>query len=321
MKSLVLCLLAAVPGWTADFTTGQSARLIIGQPNPTAQQSGASAIQVGAPSGVAVGGNLFLLADDNRVGATPNNNRVLLFQGVGNWLPRPADPPTQGTRCPICVGQASTVLGQPDFSTTEFVKPTQSSLRQPTAVATDGTMVAIADTDNNRILIWKSVPSTNGTPADLVLGQANFTSNRIVGTGSSSPNATSLRGPQGVWLDNGRIFVADTQNHRILIWTRSITQNGQPADIVLGQTSFTSYVEPDLTRAQSDATASNLLNPVSVTTDPLGRMFVADLGHNRVLIWNRVPTSNNQAADLEIGQLDMTKAYPNYVLDNLDSVD
>ena len=305
-------------GWSADFTTGQSARLIIGQPNPTAQQSGASSIQVGAPSGIAVGGGVFLVADDNRVGATPNNNRVLLYPAVGNWLPRPTDPPVQGTRCPICVGDAEVVLGQPDFATTDYIKPSQASLRQPTAVATDGTMIVVADTDNNRILIWKSIPTSNGAPADLVLGQPNFTSNRVVGAGTSSPNATSLRGPQGVWLDNGRLFVADTQNHRVLIWTKSITQNGQPADIVVGQTNFTSYVEPDLTRANTDTRADNLLNPVSVTTDSMGRMFVADLGHNRVLIWKSIPTSNNQAADIEVGQPDMTHAYANYVLDDLD---
>lgn len=317
MKSFVLFSFAAVLAWSADFTTGQAARLIIGQPNPTAQQDGASAIQLGAPSGIAVGGGVFAIADDNRVGATPNNNRVLLYPSIGNWLPRPGDPPIQGTRCPICIGDADIVLGQPDFSTTTIVRPTQSSLREPTAVATDGTMLAVADTDNNRILIWKNIPGSNGAPADYVLGQPNFTSFRIVGAGSSSPNATSLRGPQGVWIDNGKLFVADTQNHRVLIWTRSITQNGQPADVVVGQPNFTTYVEPDLTRANLDTNANNMLNPVSVTTDPMGRMFVADLGHNRILIWKSVPTTNNQAADIEIGQPDMNHAFANYVLDDL----
>ncbi|MCC7496537.1 MAG: hypothetical protein IT160_03090 [Bryobacterales bacterium] len=316
MKSFAILFFAAALGWSADFTTGQAARLIIGQPNPTAQQDGASSSQVGAPSGIAIGGGTFVLADDNRVGAFPNNNRVLIYPPAGNWLPQPSDPPAQGTRCPICVGDASIVLGQPDFSTTNFIAPTQSSLRQPTAVATDGTMLAVADTDNNRILIWKNIPSSNGAPADYVLGQPNFTSNRVVGSGTSTPNATSLRGPQGVWIDNGRLFVADTQNHRVLIWTRSISQNGQAADIVVGQQNFTAHVEPDLTKTNLETDASNLLNPVSVTTDPMGRMFVADLGHNRVLIWKNIPTSNNPPADFEIGQPDMTHAFANYVLDD-----
>ena len=36
----------------------------------------------------------------------------------------------------------------------------------------------VADTDNNRVLIWNSIPTTNGANADLVLGQDNFTTVR-----------------------------------------------------------------------------------------------------------------------------------------------
>jgi len=60
------------------------------------------------------------------------------------------------------------------------------------------------------------------------------------------PTAKSMRGPQGVWIQNGKLFVADTQNHRVLIFNSIPTANGAAADLVLGQKSLTSFVEPDL---------------------------------------------------------------------------
>src|SRR5262249_20769056 len=124
------------------------------------------------------------------------------------------------------------------------------------------------------------------------------------------PNAKSLRGPQGVWIQNGKLFIADTQNHRVLIYNSIPSQNGAAADIVLGQKDFSSFVEPDISQAKVDAQSTNMLNPVSVTSDGL-RLFVTDLGHNRVLIWNRIPTSNQAPADVVVGQPDMNGSLPN----------
>ena len=53
-----------------------------------------------------------------------------------------------------------------------------------------------------------------------------------------------------------------------------------------------------------------MLNPTSVTTDGT-RLFVSDLGFNRVLIWNTIPTANGQAADVVVGQPDMVSSIPN----------
>ena len=40
-------------------------------------------------------------------------------------------------------------------------------------------------------------------------------------------------------------------------------------------------------------------------------MYVADLGQNRVLVWNNIPTTNGAAADLAIGQPDLVSAIDN----------
>jgi sugar lactone lactonase YvrE len=313
MKYFFAILLTAAAGFAAnvDFATGQAARLFIGQTQATRQQPGASDTLLGGVSGVAFANDMLFVADSNRVNSGPINNRVLVYRNVSGNLPKPTAELSYTQRCPICVGTADTVLGQPDFQKTDAAKGA-SGMRLPTGVASDGTVLAVADTDNNRILIWKSIPTGNGQAADVVLGQKDFNS----GGTSVPPSASSLRGPQGVWIQNGMLFVADTQDHRILVWKRIPSSNGAPADLVLGQPDFTTYVEPDLTQQKSDATASNMLNPVSVTSDGV-KLFVTDLGHNRVLIWNSIPSANGAAADVVIGQPDMKSAIANnsYTID------
>ena len=108
--------------------------------------------------------------------------------------------------------------------------PIATGMRQPTALASDGTHLAVADTLNNRVLIWNTIPAAINQPPDVVLGQTNFTSNSF----PTTPTASSLRGPQGVWIQNGMLFVADTMNDRVLIYNSIPTANGAAANLVLG---------------------------------------------------------------------------------------
>src|SRR5258708_2756865 len=262
MKYFALFIATTGLACAADFATGQAARLVMGQTTFTQQDDGASQTLLGGVSGVAYANNLLFVADSNRVGALPQNNRVLLFSGLSGMLPAPTAAIDQSNPfpCAVCVGSASVVLGQPDFSTTD-IGLTQNSLRTPTAVATDGRILAVADTDNNRVLLWLSIPSNNGQPADVVLGQPDFKTASSNFGGGNTPSAKGLRGPQGVWIQSGRLFVADTQNHRLLIWNSVPSGNAAPADLVVGQPNFSTYVEPDLTKAQQNALPNNLRNP------------------------------------------------------------
>ena len=292
---------------TQQFRTGQAARAVVGQPTFTAQSPGmpASASILGASGGLAYANGVLVVADASRFGAAPDNNRVLIYRDIRQAVPaQDAEIAPNIGRCPICAGVADVVIGPKEFTTSNVALSSQG-MRSPTAVATDGTAVVVADTDNNRVLIWRSIPAANGQPADVVLGQENFTSLKRIVTDNRS-----FRGPQGVWLQGGRLFVADTQNHRVMVWNSIPTQNHAPADFVLGQANFTTAPEVDLTKATITATASTLLNPVSVTSDGL-KLFVTDLGHNRVLIWNSIPTRTAQAADVVLGQPDFTTSLAN----------
>jgi hypothetical protein len=309
MKCISVLLLSAacLLAQGGSFITGQAARLVIGQSTFTSEDPNSSDTVLGAASGIAFAGDTLIVADANRVGAVPSNHRILLFKGASSMLPSPAAELPYNRKCPVCVGQATTVLGQPDFSTTTLnLNATSTSLRLPTAVSSDGVHLVVADTDHNRILIWNSIPSVNNQPADIVVGQPNFTS---VST-SSSPTATSLRGPQGVWIQNGKLYIADTGDNRVLIYNHIPTKNGVAADVVLGAPNFTTNIEPDLSKQITTATASNMLNPVAVTSDGT-RLFVTDLGYNRILVWNSIPTANAAAADVAIGQPDLVSGTAN----------
>jgi uncharacterized protein (TIGR03437 family) len=301
MKYLSLFLLSSIVALPADFMTGQAARITIGQNTFTAQDTGtATAYRLGAISGIAVANNTLFVVDSNRLQADPVQNRVLIFNNLSRLVPSPISEIPQGVRCPVCKGtpdssSADTVLGQPDFTTTD-INLTQAGLRTPTGIASDGTILVVADTDNNRVLIWKTIPTSNDTPADVVVGQPNFTSGR------SGLDNKSLRGPQGVWIQGTRLFVADTQNHRVMVWNNIPTTNGQVADYVLGEPNFNTA--PAQTTLVSTPAANNLFSPVSVSSDGQ-RLLVTDLGHNRVLIWNTIPTQTQAPADLVIGQPDM----------------
>jgi uncharacterized protein (TIGR03437 family) len=308
MNCIATFLFSAAALCAADFTTGQAARLVIGQSTFTSQDPNSSDTILGGASGLAYAADTLFVADSNRVGASPSNHRVILYQNLSGMVPQPTDSLTYNSKCPVCVGHATLVLGQPDFTTTtENLAATPTTLRLPTAVASDGVHVVVADTDHNRVLIWNRIPSTNDAPADVVVGQPNFTTNSLPG---NTPNAKSMRGPQGVWIQNGRLYVADTQNNRVLIFNRIPTSNGAAADIVLGQPDMTTFVEPDLTQQKNNVTANQLLNPVSVTSDGV-HVFVTDLGYNRVLIWNSIPSTNGAAADVAVGQPDMVSSVAN----------
>lgn len=138
--------------------------------------------------------------------ADAGNHRVL------SWSPVPQED---------C--RASAVLGQRDFFTaTElpYIAQGPARLRFPYSLALEGNRLAVADTANNRIMLWDRIPQSGcGHAADYVLGQNHFDENGE--NRWKSVTHDSLCWPYSIWMHGGRLAVADSGNNRVTLWTLS----------------------------------------------------------------------------------------------------
>lgn len=275
----------------AHYANGAAADLVFGQPDFVSNapnNGGVTAASFSLPQGLFVdeAGNLWV--------ADAFNSRVLKFN----------NPELDAT--PML---ADLVIGQPDFAGnqqnmgngehgTNVALP--DSLQFPGRVLVRGSDVWIADAGNSRVLHY-TAPTANKPFADHVFGQyGDFTCRAKNNDGFCNNNpccasASSLYNPIGIALDAvGSLYIADWANHRILRFDSPLTSDTL-ADAVIGQ--------PDLSSNTFDngGPAHGLQLPIDIAFDPAGRLFVADSGNNRVLVYSHPRT--NPLPDAVFGQL------------------
>jgi sugar lactone lactonase YvrE len=186
---------------------------------------------------------------------------------------------------------ADRVLGQIDFIKTavNFVDPI--GMDAPAGVAIDHSAghVLVADTQNNRVMGWKSIPAfASGGAADLVIGQPDFNSSGC-NQNAPAPGATSLCQPIGVAVDvSHNVYVGDTQNNRVLVFEdpfAALSSTNQTNDFaafaVFGQAG--SFVTNAVN--ENGLSANSLSSPQGVAVDANGNLFVADVSNNRALVF------------------------------------
>ena len=76
----------------------------------------------------------------------------------------------------------------------------------------------------------------------------------------------------------GRLYVADPTNNRVLIWDEPPTENATPADGVIGHDTMTGWAAND-----GGVSESSFNTPGGLATDGK-RLFVADTLNRRVVI-------------------------------------
>jgi hypothetical protein len=190
-----------------------------------------------------------------------------------------------------------------------------SQLRQPgSAYLTRTGRLVVADTFNHRVLIWNDVDDVDEATgalgeADVVLGQPVMDRcfPNVDGDGDGdgfvdAPTNQTLFFPMSVWSDGEKLVVADTGNHRVLIWDdiREIV-DFQAADHVIGQQDSAAG-RPN--RGLAVPSGATLFSPTSVDVSDAGELAVADRDNNRVLIWRAIPQVDGQAALHVVGQSD-----------------
>ncbi|MHC4831932.1 MAG: NHL repeat-containing protein, partial [Planctomycetota bacterium] len=259
-------------GGTLLPQTFQPAFAVIGQPDGASIGGNHIPLDgtvLGRPSGVAGDAARLFVCD-------PEHSRVLVF------VPPPS---VDGEGAAFALGQTSltdSVKGGSDAA--------RATLAAPKGVGFDGQNLAVSDAEAERLLIWTSVPTSNGAPADQAL--PNVVAEAVL----------IADDPLGGTL----IAAVETSRHRVLVW-RSLTlpfSNAAPPppSFALGQPDL----GPPLPNNPALLTADRqLAEPRGVWLDAAGRLYVSDAGNARVLIWTTLPTGFGEAADQVLGQADL----------------
>ena len=259
------------------------ADFVLGQPDFFTTAAGTSATTLDLPATVHVDGAQLVVADTN-------NHRVLIW----NVIPTTTQAP------------ANVVVGQPDFITNSDGCDV-TSLSGPRAAIIAAGKLMVADSGNNRILIWNGVPTTNGEPADIVIGQNSFSTcsgndDDQDGMQDASPSARTLLLPVGLWSDGDRVVVTETLNNRVGIWNSLPATSFVPADVVVGQEDFVS--------SAFGSDAKSLIFPQQANSNG-NQLFVVDASNNRILVFDTFPTLNGELADRVLGQASFTNRAAN----------
>lgn len=279
---------------TVPTTSGAAADVVLGQPDFTSTAAGTTQGTFTRPMQIAINAGRMAVVDFS-------NSRILLWNTV---------PAASGALPDV-------VLGQADFvSSTTACAATGMFFPESVAITPDGKLI-VSDTENHRVLVWRTVPAANATPPDVIVGQSVATRCRRNddnqdNVADAAPSARTLYRPRGLWSDGERLVVVDSDNNRVLVWNTFPAANFQPADLVLGQGSFARRTPNDddqdgVTDAVSARTLSGPYNGVHSNGVQLA---VADSGNNRVLVWNSFPTASFQPADAVLGQPDFVTAAP-----------
>lgn len=202
--------------------------------------------------------------------------------------------------------KADLVIGQSGYTTKLApIPPTAASLRGPNAVAIDPVTgkVFVSDTANNRVLRYPANALLfNGIPAEAVIGQATLTtgSSNRGNTGPSAVNEGTLSAPKGLTFDaEGRLFVADTGNNRVLRFDNPSVAFSPTAGGVLGQTGFSTF--------GAATTQSTMRSPSGLAISGSGTLWVADTLNHRVLRFdNASGLANGSSASGVLGQINFT---------------
>ena len=257
---VVLCLSACNPGKGQEGSASSSSDAA----NTTAVRfaSGQKAAHVMSEGGFNDAGYLNTTGDgllfnhqkgiasdgSNLVVADGGNNRVLIWNTA----------PTGNTKPDV-------VLGQPDLiqTNTNNASDSLAQLSWPVDVAIGGGKLFVSDTENDRILVWNSMPTANNQPADYAI---------------TNPD---LLWPWGIWTDGTKLMATSTLNGKVLVWNSIPTVGNEAPDLIL-------------------TSNGEMGTPRVITTDGSSYLMVSDHNpkrsgmpnENGVFYWTTFPTAD-----------------------------
>ncbi len=248
--TVFLLMAACLPA--AEFQNGQAARAVLGQSSFSSREAGLTPVALSIAK--------------TRLYAADSSHRLFTFDLARIASPKDEVVDSPSSACPLCgfaplsIAEQSVIPGTSAFAvfdkTVVIVESTEhliliwrdatrgspqpdvvlgksgdgsgisaATLVDPVSVAFDGRRLFVGDAGLHRVLVWNTIPVTDDQAADVVLGQASFTSahsNDVAG-------ADTIRLPAALASDGTNLFVADSADHRILVFT--------PGDLELSEES------------------------------------------------------------------------------------
>ena len=183
------------------------------------------------PSGIATNGTNLLLMD--RV-----NNRILVWNTA----------PTSSS------SQPDFVLCQPNKTSTSSGSGLNQCNWPSDAAITPDNKLLVADTDNNRILVWNTMPTTSGTSASFAI------------------DLGADAWPWGIWSDGTKVVASLTGKGELRFWNSFPTSSASPSSFSI-----------------SSSTTSCLGTPRGITSDG-NRLLVGE--HNSKCEDVKAPNGN-----------------------------
>lgn len=213
------------------------------------------------PSGLASNGTNLLLVDRG-------NNRILVWNRA----------PTSATSLP------DFVLCQSSMTSTASGNSLSQCNWPSDAVVTANGKLLVADTDNNRILVWNSMPTSSGQAASF-----------SIDLGADS-------WPWGVWSNGSKVAATLTSKGQLKLWNSFPVTGSEPADITL--TSDTTNCLGTPRGIISNGTAL-------ITGDHNGKCANNSVAH----VFATWPTSSSAAVSYDIVPEDANYAWPHGTFD------
>ncbi|MEY4723787.1 MAG: hypothetical protein RLZZ324_1300, partial [Candidatus Parcubacteria bacterium] len=274
---------------TTSITDGMAAVNVLGQSCLTCVAAGPTQSILIGPYNV-----MYDLPHDRLFVSEPNANRVMVFDTAT-----------------VVDGEAAVhVLGQADFTTATQSPGAANKISLPEGGAYDAVhdRLWVSADANNYVLQYDTATIVDGEAAvDIVTSPSPETLTASYSTVVyGRAKRTGLASVSGIAYDsvNHRLFVSDFGNSRVLEYGTDVS--GVPLDVipdaVLGSTKYEFTSSGDTTNqfSQGDGAYGIAVNAAGT------RLFVADSGYNRVLVFDIAVITNGEAAVNVLGQIDLT---------------
>ncbi|MBV9268225.1 MAG: hypothetical protein JO061_18800, partial [Acidobacteriaceae bacterium] len=240
----ILCAVASLGA--AEFRSGQAARAVLGQPSFSARDAGvvATAMTVsGQRLYVADASNDVLTFDLTKIPGSKDDLAAHQGSGCAVCLQTPLSTISQrvapGSAAVAVSGRTVAAIdtftrrvliwrdvSSPSASSGPDVilspsdpqsEPSEATLMEPVSVALDSKRLFVGDAALHRVLVWNTVPASPNQLPDAVLGQHDFSSQQT----TDVPRADVLKRPDALVSDGANLYVADSVDRRILVFSPS----------------------------------------------------------------------------------------------------